>query len=111
MRRNWKHIEKVFALNSKKLDSKRPKSSLDKAVLSQKENKTRKIPKTYQSPSGLIEKSKKTKRVKVYKMDKEQTISKSDKRGKHLKSKSQSNFAPEHAIEHKINKSKHSKIK
>jgi hypothetical protein len=78
--------------NNKINESKRTKSSNDKAIKEQAP-KIKRVPKTYQSPSGVSEDSKGKHKVKVYKVDKGQIMNKStDRNSKHLKSKSQSNF-------------------
>ncbi|CAI2386564.1 unnamed protein product [Moneuplotes crassus] len=90
--------------------AKRPKSTLDNAPTFQGGSNIRKVPKTYQSPSGIADESRKTK-VKVYKLEKNKIVSEIEDRRKHLKSKSQSNFSSQHAVDHKAKKLRNSKIK
>lgn len=92
-------------------DCKRPKSTNEK-VIKEQISKVKRIPKTYQSPSGISEDPKGKTKVKVYQINKDQIMNKSaDRGGKHLKSKSQSNFATDSINEAKSYKPKLAKGK
>lgn len=92
-------------------DSKRPKSTNEK-VIKEQMSKVKRIPKTYQSPLGISEEPRGKTKVKVYQINKDQIMNKSeDRNGKHLKSKSQSSLTTDSITEAKSYKPKLAKGK
>lgn len=87
----------------KKADCKRPKSSVEASVKNVTVIRDHKVPASFHSPDGTSEEPRAVKpKVKVYRVDKEQIMNKSDdKNSKHLKSKSQSNFMSTTVIDNK----------
>lgn len=73
----------------------------------------KKVPSAFQSPSGAPGEPRNNKsKVKVYKLEKEGGLNKTDdKTGKHLKSKSQSNFMATSTMDSKCKKIRNSKVK